>query len=68
MSLNFDVNSNLSLVRRFHTGKIVKMCQFYSDSFRFFLQPTVIVSVEEDLRFQLIRLEIFLGVLWVVKR
>jgi hypothetical protein len=36
MSLNFDVNSNLSLVRRFHTGKIVKMRQFYSDSSRFF--------------------------------
>jgi hypothetical protein len=35
MSLNFDVNSNLSLVRKFHSvvyvshyGKIVKMCQF----------------------------------------
>jgi hypothetical protein len=23
-----------------HHGKNVKMCQFYSDSFRFFLQPT----------------------------
>jgi hypothetical protein len=35
MSLNFDHNSNLSLVRRFHTmEKIVKMCQFYSDSSR----------------------------------
>jgi hypothetical protein len=37
MSLKIDVNSNLSLVRRFHTmEKIVKMCQFYSDSSRFF--------------------------------
>jgi hypothetical protein len=36
MLLNFDVNSNLILVRRFHTEKIVKMSQFYSDSFRFF--------------------------------
>jgi hypothetical protein len=43
MSLNFDVNSNLSLVRKFHSvvyvshyRKIVKMCQFYSDSSRFF--------------------------------
>jgi hypothetical protein len=34
--------TNLSLVRRFHTEKIVKMYQFYSDSSRFFfLQPTV---------------------------
>jgi hypothetical protein len=41
MSLNFDVNSNLYLVR-FHTGKIVKMCQFYSDSSRFFFQPAVL--------------------------
>jgi hypothetical protein len=24
-----------------HYGKVVKMCQFYSDSSRFFLQPTV---------------------------
>jgi hypothetical protein len=41
MSLNFDHNSNLSLVR-FHIEKIVKMYQFYSDSSRFFfLQPTV---------------------------
>jgi hypothetical protein len=38
MTLNFGVNSNLSLVRRFHTME--KMCQFYSDSSRFFL-PTV---------------------------
>jgi hypothetical protein len=37
MSLNFDANSNLSLVRRFHTmKKNVKMCQFYSDSSLFF--------------------------------
>jgi hypothetical protein len=36
MSLNFDVNSNLSLVRNFHTEKIVKICQFYFDSSRFF--------------------------------
>jgi hypothetical protein len=37
MSLNFDHNSNQSLVRRFQTVKtIVKMCQFYSDSSRFF--------------------------------
>jgi hypothetical protein len=28
--------SNLSLVRRFHYEKNVKMCQFYSDSSRFF--------------------------------
>jgi hypothetical protein len=41
MSLNFDHNSNLSIVSRFHTGKIVKMCQFYSGNFHFFLQPTV---------------------------
>jgi hypothetical protein len=31
LSLNFYHNSNLSLAR-FHT---IKMCQFYSDSFRF---------------------------------
>jgi hypothetical protein len=43
--MNFDVNSNLSLVRRVHTGKIVKMCQFYSDSSRFFLQLTIINRV-----------------------
>jgi hypothetical protein len=38
MSLIFDRNSNLSLVRRFpsHYEKIIKMCQFYSDSSRFF--------------------------------
>jgi hypothetical protein len=36
MLLNFDVNSNLSFVRRLHTEKNVKMCQFYSDSSRFF--------------------------------
>jgi hypothetical protein len=42
MSLNFDHDSNQSLVRRFQTVKtIVKMCQFYSNSSRFFLQPTV---------------------------
>jgi hypothetical protein len=32
MSLNFDVNSTLSK-KISHYGKIVKMCQFYSDSF-----------------------------------
>jgi hypothetical protein len=37
----FDYNPNLSLVRRFHTDKIVKMCQFYSYNSRFFLQPIV---------------------------
>jgi hypothetical protein len=48
MSLNFDVISNLSLVRRFHTRKkIVKMCQFYSDSSRF-LQPTVHIQKREN--------------------
>jgi hypothetical protein len=37
MLLNFDHNSNQSLVRRFpRDNKIVKMCQFYSDSSRFF--------------------------------
>jgi hypothetical protein len=41
MSLNFDVNSNLSRKKVSHYGKIVKMCQFYSDSSRFFLQTTV---------------------------
>jgi hypothetical protein len=41
MSLNFDHNSNQSLVRRFQTVKtIVKMCQFYSDSSRFFFFAT----------------------------
>jgi hypothetical protein len=37
--MNFDVNSNRSLVRRFHTmEKILKIYQFYSDSYssRFF--------------------------------
>jgi hypothetical protein len=47
MSLNFDHNSNLSIVRRFSPSTvsqyeiILKICQFYSDSSRFFLQPTV---------------------------
>jgi hypothetical protein len=38
MSLNFDVNSKLHIFRKkvSHYGKIVKMCQFYSDSSRFF--------------------------------
>jgi hypothetical protein len=27
-----------------HYKKIVKMCQFYSDSSRFFLQPTVLFT------------------------
>jgi hypothetical protein len=36
MLLNFDHNSNLSLVRFPRDNKIVKMCQFYSDSSRFF--------------------------------
>jgi hypothetical protein len=37
-NMNFDVNSNLSLVKRFHSHyeKLVKMYQFYSDSSRFF--------------------------------
>jgi hypothetical protein len=35
--MNFGVNCNLSLVRRFHImEKIVKIYQFYSDSSRFF--------------------------------
>jgi hypothetical protein len=35
--MNFDHNSNLPLVRKFHTMEhIVKMCQFYSDGSRFF--------------------------------
>jgi hypothetical protein len=54
MSLNFDVNSNLSLVRRFHTMN--KMCQFYSDSSRFFFatnctSDTLIFSLQEALEF-----------------
>jgi hypothetical protein len=36
MTLNFGVNCK----KVSHYGKIVKMCQFYSDSSRFFL-PTV---------------------------
>jgi hypothetical protein len=41
MSLNFDVNSN-SRKKVSHYEKNIKMCQFYSDSFRFFfLQQTV---------------------------
>jgi hypothetical protein len=41
MSLNFDVDSNLSQ-KVSHYEKNLKMCQFYSDSSRFFfLQPTV---------------------------
>jgi hypothetical protein len=40
MSLNFDVDSNLSK-KVSHYEKIVKMCQFYSDTSGFLLQPTV---------------------------
>jgi hypothetical protein len=36
MSLNFDHNSNLFRVNSFHTEKMVKMSQYYSDSSRFF--------------------------------
>jgi hypothetical protein len=44
MSLNFDVNSNLFLVRRFHTmEKLQKRCQFYSDNFRFFCNQLYIL-------------------------
>jgi hypothetical protein len=39
MSLNFDDNS-ICRKKVSHYGKIVKMCQFYSDSF-LFLQPTI---------------------------
>jgi hypothetical protein len=39
--MNFAVNSNLSRKKGSHHGNIVKICQFYSDSSRFFLQPTV---------------------------
>jgi hypothetical protein len=35
MSLNFDVDSNLSQ-KVSHYEKNLKMCQFYSDSSRFF--------------------------------
>jgi hypothetical protein len=38
MSLNFDHNSNLSREKVSHYEKIVKMCQFYSDSSHFFNQ------------------------------
>jgi hypothetical protein len=50
MSLNFDVNSKLRIFRKkvSHYGKIVKMCQFYSDSSRFFLQPTVLTFKTEQ--------------------
>jgi hypothetical protein len=41
MSLNFDRNSSLSCKNVSHYAKIVKMCQFYSDSSCFFLQRTV---------------------------
>jgi hypothetical protein len=48
--MNFDHNSNL--VRKFHTmEKIVKMCQFYSDGSRFFLQPTVFILKKSDCTF-----------------
>jgi hypothetical protein len=30
-----------------HYGKIVKMCQFYSDSSVFFLQPTVHILLKQ---------------------
>jgi hypothetical protein len=49
MSLNFDVISNLSPVRRFHTRKkIVKMCQFYSDSSRFFATNCIHIQKREN--------------------
>jgi hypothetical protein len=33
----------MSRKKLLHYEKIVKMCQFYSDSSRFFLQPTVLL-------------------------
>jgi hypothetical protein len=48
MSLNFDHNSNVFVGKKVsHYERIVKMCQFYSDSSRFFLQPTVIASKQK---------------------
>jgi hypothetical protein len=44
MSLNFDVSSNLSLVRRFHTmEKLQKCVNFILTVPVFFLQPTVCI-------------------------
>jgi hypothetical protein len=51
MSLKFDVNSNLSLVRSFpHYGNIVKMCLFYSVPVSFATNCTV--ELNEKLRAQ----------------
>jgi hypothetical protein len=46
MSLNVDHNSNLSRKKVSHYGKIVNMCQFYSDSSRFFATNCTIASME----------------------
>jgi hypothetical protein len=41
MSLNFDVKSNLSLVRRFHTMEKLQKCVNFILTVPVFLQPAV---------------------------